>query len=166
MNSVTTGGGLVAKIKSKMTPMNIMIALFVVILIGVSVYYYYYYMNSNKNEYGDNSIQVTNAGGIESGEEGDAEIMFFHADWCPHCKKAKPEWEKVRSAYEDKGINGYNVQCTEVNCTDETPEVQAMVEKYNIEGYPTIKLIKGDQLIDFEAKPTETTITQFLKTVL
>jgi len=65
-----------------------------------------------------------------------------------------------------KVINGYRVQFTEVNCTDESPEVQEMVEKFNIEGYPTIKLIKGDQVIDFEAKPTKDTITQFLNTAM
>ena len=41
-----------------------------------------------------------------------------------------------------------------------------MTEQYNIEGYPTIKLVRGDQVVDFEAKPTETTLTQFLTTVL
>ena len=65
-----------------------------------------------------------------------------------------------------KVINGYNVSFTEVNCTDETAEVQDMTERYNIEGYPTIKLVVGDEVIDFEAKPTKDTITQFLNTAL
>ena len=38
--------------------------------------------------------------------------------------------------------------------------------EYNIEGYPTIKLVVGDEVIDFEAKPTKDTITQFLNTAL
>ena len=41
-----------------------------------------------------------------------------------------------------------------------------MMETYKVEGFPTIKLVKGDQVIDFEAKPTESTLTQFLNTIL
>ena len=55
---------------------------------------------------------------------------------------------------------------TEVNCTNETPEVEKMVEKYKIEGYPTIKLLKDGQVIEYDAKPTKDTLEQFLNTVL
>jgi thiol-disulfide isomerase/thioredoxin len=29
----------------------------------------------------------------------EAQVMFFFADWCPHCKKAKPEWEQFKEEY-------------------------------------------------------------------
>ena len=41
-----------------------------------------------------------------------------------------------------------------------------MVKQYNIEGYPTIKLLKDGQVIEFDAKPTQKTLDQFLNTVL
>ena len=37
---------------------------------------------------------------------------------------------------------------------------------YKIEGYPTIKLVKDNQIIDYDAKPTKATLTQFLNTVV
>jgi hypothetical protein len=40
------------------------------------------------------------------------------------------------------------------------------MNKYKIEGYPTIKLLKGDQVIEYDAKPTKSTMEQFLHTVL
>jgi hypothetical protein len=40
------------------------------------------------------------------------------------------------------------------------------MDKYNIEGYPTIKLIKDNQVIEYDAKPTKLTMEQFLITVL
>ena len=40
------------------------------------------------------------------------------------------------------------------------------IETYKIEGYPTIKLVKDNQVIDFDAKPTKDTLTKFLNTVL
>jgi hypothetical protein len=41
-----------------------------------------------------------------------------------------------------------------------------MVDQYKIEGYPTIKLVKGNQVVDFDAKPTQQSLTQFLISVL
>ena len=38
--------------------------------------------------------------------------------------------------------------------------------KYNVEGFPTIKLLKDGQVIEYDAKPTKETLTQFLNTVL
>jgi len=95
-----------------------------------------------------------------------ATLMLFYVDWCPHCKTAKPEWEALKSDYEGKTINGYNLSFLEYNCTEESAEVSSLMDKYNIEGYPTIKLIKDNQVIEYDAKPTKSTMEQFLNTVL
>jgi thiol-disulfide isomerase/thioredoxin len=93
--------------------------------------------------------------------------MFFYADWCPHCKVAKPAWNDVKAEYENKTINGYTVIFIDVDCSDEnSTEVQRMMDQYTIEGFPTIKLLKDGQVIDFDAKPTKDSLTQFLNTVL
>jgi thiol-disulfide isomerase/thioredoxin len=92
--------------------------------------------------------------------------MMFSTDWCPHCQAAKPEWEELKSEYEGKTINGYVVTFTNVDCTNETPEVEALMNKYKIQGYPTIKLLKDGQVIEYDAKPTKATMAQFLNTVL
>ena len=62
--------------------------------------------------------------------------------------------------------NGYEIIFTDVNCTNETPDVERMMNQYKIEGFPTIKLIKDNQVIDFDAKPTKSTLEQFLNTVV
>jgi thiol-disulfide isomerase/thioredoxin len=95
-----------------------------------------------------------------------ANLMLFYVDWCPHCKTAKPEWESLKTEYEGKKINGYTIVFTEHNCTTETPEIEGLMDKYKIEGYPTIKLIKDNQVIEYDAKPTKSTMEQFLNTVL
>ena len=41
-----------------------------------------------------------------------------------------------------------------------------MLEKYSIEGYPTIKLLKDNEVITFDAKPERATLEKFLQTVL
>ena len=95
-----------------------------------------------------------------------ATLMLFYVDWCPHCKTAKPEWESLKSEYDGKTINGYTINFMEYNCTTESDEVSQLMDKYNIEGYPTIKLIKDNQVIEYDAKPTKSTMEQFLQTVL
>jgi thiol-disulfide isomerase/thioredoxin len=95
-----------------------------------------------------------------------AELLFFYVDWCPHCKTAKPVWEELRSEYQNKTINGYTITFTEVNCTEETAEIVKQIDKYKIEGYPTIKLLKDGQIIEYDAKPSKETLVQFLQTVL
>ena len=95
-----------------------------------------------------------------------ANLMLFYVDWCPHCKTAKPEWNELKEQYDGKNINGYTIVFEEYNCTEETSEIEEIVNKFNIDGYPTIKLIKDNQVIEYDAKPTKSTMEQFLMTVL
>lgn len=95
-----------------------------------------------------------------------ANLMLFYVDWCPHCKTAKPEWNALKAEYEGKNINGYNIVFSEYNCTEETPEIVSLMDKYSIDGYPTIKLVKDNQIIEYDAKPTKATMANFLNTVL
>jgi len=103
---------------------------------------------------------------IDQNSNKTATMMLFYVDWCPHCKTAKPEWEDLKSEYEGKNINGYTLVFTEYNCTAETPENEELMNKYKIEGYPTIKLLKDNQVIEYDAKPTKSTMSQFLHTIL
>ena len=130
----------------------------------ISIFYYYYYVAPQmKTKYSHNSEDNIN-GGSSGGQN--AEILFFFADWCPHCKAAKPIWNDLKSEYENKTINGYQILFTEIDCSTETAEVDQMMNKYNVEGYPTIKLLKDGQVIEYDAKPSKATLTQFLNTVL
>ena len=136
-----------------------------VILFGIlALFYYYYYVAPNmKASYKPNSEQIP-VGSAPS--TNSAELLFFFADWCPHCKAAKPIWNDLKTEYENKTINGYKVLFTEVDCSTENAEVDKMMNKYNVEGYPTIKLLKDGQVIEYDAKPSKETLTQFLNTVL
>ena len=113
------------------------------------------------NSYKPNSGSSEQENGSSGSEGNPVEIMLFSVDWCPHCKVARPEWNKV--AESTKSINGRKIIFTDINCTDETPEVTSVIKQYNIEGYPTIKLIKDGKVIDFDAKPTEQHLKEFLK---
>jgi thiol-disulfide isomerase/thioredoxin len=136
-----------------------LVLLFVIIAI---VYYFYYVGPSAKPSYYPNNEQMP----LGSSGDNSAELMFFYADWCPHCKAAKPIWNDLKSEYENKTVNGYKIIFTEVDCSEETSEVEKLMNQYNVEGYPTIKLIKDGQVIEYDAKPSRETLNKFLNTVL
>jgi hypothetical protein len=134
------------------------------VTIGVVLYYYFTNKLNVKPTYNENSVNY--AEGTEGLSNKDAELMFFYTTWCPHCKTAKPEWQKIKTQYEGKTVNGYNILFTEVDCTNDSPDVEKLMNQYKIEGYPTIKLIKDGQVIEFDAKPTGDSLTQFINTVI
>jgi len=96
----------------------------------------------------------------------EAEIHFFNVDWCPHCTKAKPEWIKFKQNYDGKEVNGYLVSCIDTNCTEESSKNSALIQKYKIDSYPTIKMIKGGDVIDFDAKISSDSLVKFVETML
>lgn len=92
-------------------------------------------------------------------------VLFFSAEWCPHCIKAKPEWQSFSDKYNGKPVNGYVINCINVDCTDSEAdtEVQTYIQKYKIEHYPTIKMVIGDKIIDYEASVTSSNLGQFVE---
>jgi thiol-disulfide isomerase/thioredoxin len=91
-------------------------------------------------------------------DEKTCDMLFFYATWCPYSKKSLIEWHKFKSEWNHRKIHGYEMLFQEIDCDVN----ESMANKYNVEKYPTIKLIKDDSIIDFDAKPTVSTLTQFL----
>ena len=144
------GGGLASYKKV------IFIILLAAVFIVTAVYVYKKYI-SNKNS--SQPKKQTCA----TGESKSADLYLFYTEWCPHCKKTKPEWEQLKKNYSgNNNINGYKLNFIEVDC-DANPEI---ADKFKVEGYPTIKLVKGNQIVEFDAKPDVKTLEQFLSTVL
>jgi thiol-disulfide isomerase/thioredoxin len=155
-----------SKIKSAGSAFSMTTVMYIaaaILFVIIAVFIYYQYVKPSLNPtYTANSEKKYG----EGGSTREAELLFFYTDWCPHCKTAKPDWAEVKAEYENKTINGYHIIFTEVNCTNESAEVEQLMDKYKIEGYPTIKLLKDGQIIEYDAKPSKDTIIQFLNTVL
>ena len=139
----------------------VMIGLSIVFIVVGILYYIYYLAPTLVQKYQPNSEHA------EKGTTGNtAELKFFYADWCPHCKAAKPIINDLKAEYENKTINGYKIIFTDVDCSEESEEVAELMNQYSIEGYPTIKLLKDGHVIEYDAKPTKETLVKFLNTVL
>mgnify|MGYP001394068034 CR=1 FL=1 len=131
----------------------------IAILIGASIYVF----QSMRPDLMTKLEPGTTGSNTSSSE---AEIIFFYANWCPHCKAAMPHWKEVKKQYDGKTINGYTLVFTEVDCSEETPKVKKLNDEYDVEGYPTIKLVKNGEVIEYDAKPTKETLEKFINSVL
>lgn len=130
------------------------------VIFAYAGYYAYneYYVKPKQNRlFGD----VANAN-----RRNPVTIYFFHVDWCPHCKKAQPEWDKFANEYNNKEVNGYIVKCQDIDCTQETSDVTRAINQYKIESYPTVKMVKDEKTIEFDARINQNTLDQFVNTML
>ena len=134
--------------------------IFFLIICGISYYVYQSDFVKHYNNPGTSDIPNTSAG------KGDNSIMFFYTRWCPHCKTARPIWETFSAKYNKQFVNGYKCKFLEYDLTDENnPETKKIMEDYNIEGFPSIKMKIGNDLVEFDAKITPTALEEFIQNV-
>ena len=136
-----------------------MIMAVIIFFIIIAIYVYYTYitpMVDNKfipnSEYHPEDTEDTQ----------EVDLLFFSVDWCPHSKKATPIWEELKTEYSGSNYKGYKINFLQIN-GEENPN---MADKYKVEGYPTIKLVKGNQVIEYDAKPTIENLKEFLNSTL
>ena len=148
--------GLKEKLSFSANQKTFAIIVVCLIFIGISVYVYKYYVEPRlKPKYVPNKE-------FEGGETATAEIMYFFTEWCPHCKKAKTHWENFKQEFDGKTINNYKIICKEYDCEKN----DKVCDEFKVEGYPTIKMLKDGQTIDFDAKPTIENLTSFVESTL
>lgn len=139
-----------------------MILLTIIIFIGVSLYVYNKYVYSMVNTTFIPNQEFSTTNNENTNNIPNAELIIFTVDWCPHSKKAMPIWEELKQKHHGTVYNGYKLTFVQVN-GEENPE---MADKYKVDGYPTIKLLKGNQVIEYDAKPTTEHLTEFLSSTL
>lgn len=163
-NILKTGGTptITQRLGGYLTNWKMMSMVAVGILLIIFAYYTYKQYADSKTAFHANRENIPK----DKNSNKTATLMLFYVDWCPHCKTAKPEWETLKAQYDGKSIKGYTLSFIEYNCTNESSEVSELMDKYNIEGYPTIKLLKDNNIIEYDAKPSKSTMEQFLNNVL
>ena len=135
----------------------IFIAVLVAIFITIAVLYYIYKLKPKlDNTYISNKEFRKTDSDLNQGSNN-ATLYFFYTTWCPHCKVAKPEMEKLKEAIKG-GVNDINVTIVHVDCDKEAD----LADQYNVVGYPTIKLVFDNKVYDYDAKPNKDTLMMFL----
>lgn len=164
-----------SKYSSYFTGKNIsllLVAILLIYLIAVIIRRFVFPILNNNSNYVNNKEFISqdssnnNNGSSSENLKGTADILFFYADWCPHCKQAKPEWSKFKEEYSEKVVNGYKLNLVDVNCTSELGEPGELIKTYNVEGFPSVKMKANGKIIDFDAKVTKDNLTLFTKKML
>ena len=81
-------------------------------------------------------------------------VELFYAEWCGHCQKFKPEWEKLK-----KMAGGNGIQCIEY----ESEKDAQKMEEENIQGFPTIKISVGGKCQEYHGERTAEEILMAIK---
>lgn len=78
-------------------------------------------------------------------------FVLFKADWCGFCQMFMPVYEQLEKMFKDAPIKetGKPIRFFIFNCTEKENAMHAM-QKYDIEGYPTLKWInKTGNIINY-----------------
>ena len=144
---------LISFLKSKK---SMYVSLFMALIIILSVIYFTHITYKSyklSNESMDNKVN-------------NADLYYFYANWCPHCKKAKEDMENIKNNFDGKTINDYIVRVRYVDCSNDSQDSKLLMSKYNVQGYPTVIMTIGEEIIEYDNKVTYNNIEEFMGDVL
>jgi thiol-disulfide isomerase/thioredoxin len=132
------------------TALIVLAALAVLVLVGLIVFGKYPHL-----------LQQGFQGGSSAPPEVPTFTMFY-ADWCGHCKKAKPDFVEFMGDG-TKTIGSKTVKIEMVNADSGNPKVEA----FQVKGYPTFCLQTTDgKITEFKGKRETAGYLEFLNTQL
>jgi len=113
------------------------------LIVAILLIVYFIYVNYLKEGFEVGSEDLD-----EQVKEG-KKVVLFYADWCGHCKKIKPVWEKAAEK-----VNKEDKRMIMVNCGDDKKGDSDMMSKYNIKGYPTIMIFEDGEHKEYNGERT------------
>lgn len=82
-------------------------------------------------------------------------FVMYYANWCGHCKRTKPEFQKLIEEY-----NG-NVKVMMVDCEDQ--QNKELVQSQGIKGFPTIRMYKNGLSGNYQEYSGDRTYSNFVE---
>eukprot|EP01006_Ploeotia_vitrea_P038574 TRINITY_DN66249_c4_g8_i1.p1 TRINITY_DN66249_c4_g8~~TRINITY_DN66249_c4_g8_i1.p1 ORF type:complete len:521 (+),score=107.67 TRINITY_DN66249_c4_g8_i1:28-1590(+) len=87
--------------------------------------------------------------------KGGVWMVKFYAPWCGHCKAMVPTYEKLAKAMDSEA----EINIAKIDATENT-EVQ---ELFEVGGFPTLVVIRGDEFWNYEGGRTQKEMEEFVK---
>ena len=125
--------------------------LIIIALIGLIVIMLFNNLRNNRRiQNVQKIVNITN-------NDSTPKIINFNASWCYWSKKLQPVWDNLTDSMKNKDIEVLDIKC-------ELDENKELCNRYQIEGFPTIKLIVGNNVIDYEGERSYEGLTRFINT--
>lgn len=106
----------------------------------------------------DDVLDLTDANFDGELEDIETALVMFYAPWCGHCKRLKPEFQKAASGLK---ANDPPVALVQVDCT---AGGEATCGRFQVSGYPTVKIFRNGELSSDYSGPREAAgIVKFMK---
>mgnify|MGYP001313844303 CR=1 FL=1 len=99
-------------------------------------------------------IRKTDVENFNSAKGDKPVFRMFHVKWCGHCKDAKPKFMEFMK--KNPKVNAEMIDAEE-------PKNKAVVEAYDLEGYPTFIVSKNGKDTLYEGERTVEGFAQFAK---
>lgn len=87
-------------------------------------------------------------------------VILYHANWCGHCKRFGPEWNKLKS------MKNNNDELKDIEFVDyEYDKNKSDIDKANISGFPTIRVHFDNKVEEYSGERSAEAITDFIKNI-
>lgn len=107
----------------------------------------------------ENGVLVLTDSNFDTFIEGkDTVLIEFYAPWCGHCKQFAPEYEKIAQTLKE---NDPPIPVAKVDATKES----SLGSKFEVSGYPTIKILKKGEPVEYDGDRTQEAIVARVKEV-
>ncbi|NXF87593.1 PDIA4 isomerase, partial [Eubucco bourcierii] len=107
----------------------------------------------------ENGVLILNDANFDTfTADKDTVLLEFYAPWCGHCKQFAPEYEKIAKTLQE---NDPPIPVAKIDATAAT----SLASRFDVSGYPTLKILKKGQPVDYDGSRTEDAIVAKVKEV-
>ena len=145
---------------------NLLCCVVIIILILVGVFFYVKKNNllnmGTVNEgFESQPMELKRLDSKPDPDDNTIYVILFYVDWCPHCVSTKPEWKKLENL-DNKKINNKTIKVLANNCEGSNAE-KGVANDVGVEGYPTIKVLKNNSVVDYNGARDANSIKTFVE---